>query len=751
MEIQRLKTINLFLIFILVFSVQFLSTVQSKAKEYGSIEKPYSVIQAEKPVRVDGKLDDQAWAEALVIELPFEVMPGENITAPVKTECLVTYDETNLYIAFRAYDPEPSKIRVYYADRDTILGDDCVGVTIDTFNDERRAYDFFSSPFGVQFDAIDSDNGTDTSWDGIWDSAGRIYEWGYAVEMAIPFNQLRFQRKNGQAQIWGLDADRRYPRNFTHVLGAFPRDRNNNCYLCQLVKIEGFEGVSPGHNVEITPTVTAVRTDQRTEIPAGQFEEDDPEVEAGLTARWGVTPNLTLNGTLNPDFSQVEADSFQLDINETFTLYYEEKRPFFNEGRDFFKTPLNAIYTRAISDPSFGLKLSGKEGNNTIGFYLVQDDLTNLIFPGNQGSMSTSSELETIATIVRYKYDFGTNYTVGALFTDREGEDYYNRVLGIDGNFRFTQKDRVQFQFLGSMTDYAPEIALDYEQPLERFSDHMIFMEYVHSTRSTGWWFKYQDAGADFRADLGFIPMVDYRHLHGGWNYIWNALPGSWWSRFTVGNELNYYEDQEGELLNKNASLWLNYQGTLQSYFNVSAYRAQEVYDLTEFDLTEFNLSGNFKPAGNLWLNMNVRFGDRIDYANSRSGERVMLNPALHYKFGEHVSVDLNHTYEDMRVQAKRLYIANISQSTIIYQFNQRTFLRAILQYIKYDRNTENYSYEIDSESEMMFSQFLFSYKINPRTVLFLGYSDGHSGSQDYDLTQVNRTFFTKIGYAWVH
>ena len=183
-------------------------------------DAPYRVPRAASEITIDGVLDESAWAQALKFDLNYEVRPGENIPPPVRTECLLTYGERHVYFAFRAHDPNPSKIRARFSDRDRAWNDDWVGVVLDTFNDQRRAYELFSNPLGVQIDAINDEVGGryDDSWNAIWESAGRITEAGYDVEMAIPFNQIRFQSTAGE-QVWGFDAIRSYPRNDRHHIG----------------------------------------------------------------------------------------------------------------------------------------------------------------------------------------------------------------------------------------------------------------------------------------------------------------------------------------------------------------------------------------------------------------------------------------------------------------------------------------------------------------------------------------------------
>jgi len=734
---------------IIILNISLLG-LDDKAK-LGSLENPYTVPKAVSTVKIDGVLDDEAWTKARILELNYEVKPRENVKPPVRTEVLLTYDRSNFYIGFRCYDPDPSQIRAHLSNRDSFGGDDWVAVEIDTYNDSRRAFTLFSTPLGVQGDGISNAAGIkDYNWDMIYDSAGKIYDWGYGVEIAIPFSSLRFQRTR-ESQTWGINIVRGYPRHVSYQIWAQPYDRSNTCRVCQYLRIEGFEDVSPGRNVEINPTLTAIRTDEREAFPRGDFTNRDKKSEAGLTARWGITPNLIFSGTLNPDFSQVEADSAQLDINQPFALFFPERRPFFTEGLDFFKTPLNVIYTRTMRDPQGGIKLSGKEGANAIGAYIVRDNITNLIFPGSQYSRSFSVAKPNTSTVFRYGRDIWNNSTIGLLFTNRNGGDYYNRVYGIDGNLRFSQNDEVIFQILGSSTKYDEAVAADFSQPEGKFSDRAILASYIHKTRFHQAEFGYEEMGKDFRADLGFIPQVGLRRFKASSNYEWRAKKSkSWWTRFRLLNAVHYVSDSSGTLLDKALVNSFTYNGILQTSITLGNKISRQRYNGVEFGLLGFNLSTSIYPTGDIWLSINSSFGDSIDYVNTRKGKRIFIAPFLLYNIGAHLRLNLSHIYEKMNVANRHLYTANISQASIVYHFNARTFIRAILQYYDYDYNVSNYLNPVDPEFRQFFTQLLFSYKINPRTVLFLGYTDNYFGGQEYDLTKKDYTLFVKIGYAWV-
>jgi hypothetical protein len=715
---------------------------------------PLNVPRVEGGIVVDGRLEEAAWEQALVLDLPFETEPGENIPAPVQTTLRVFHDKENIYFGMECLDPDPSRIRSRFAERDSFDGHDLINVNLDTFNDERRNYFFGCNPLGVQRDGLET-TGADMSWDAIWASAGRIHERGYTIEIAIPFSSLQFQRTAGP-QVWGLDVSRWYPRSQRHRLGLVRLDRSNNSYQSQFLKIRGFAGIKPGKRIEAVPTLTGLNTDARQELPDGDFANATRRLDPGLTVKWGVTANLTINGTVNPDFSQVEADSRQLDINQPFALFYREKRPFFTEGADFFSSPFNVIYTRTLRDPRWGVKLAGKEGSNSFGAFFVQDDLTNLIFPGSQGSQSISLDALSSALVLRYKRDLGSRYTLGALFTGRSGDDpedpggggYFNRVYGFDGEARFTRRDKVSFQFLGSSTRYPDAVASGFSQSLGTLNDRAFGMQYQHQSRSFNWYLEYDEAGPRFRADLGFMPRVGYREIEGGFSHCWNRNQG-WWSQIRLGTSYERSEDHQGRFLYEMNSLNFVFRGALQSNFMLYGYRIREDYQGRIFPKWAAEAYLEMQPSAVVWLAFYGNLGDQVDYENVRPGWQVQANPALQLNISRRLVFRLDHNYQRMSVGGRELYTANITQGSAIYHLSARTFFRAIVQYVDYRYNAANYTFAIDPVYKHLFSQLLFSYRLNPRTVLFLGYSDNALGSQEYRLARSDRTVFMKVSYSW--
>lgn len=747
---------------VLVLVLVLFSAVAAAAQDPAAPATPaeprptYRVHRAAEPVEVDGALDDAAWQIPATFELAYETFPGENIPALARTEGWIAYDTENVYVAFRAHDPEPATIRARLTDRDRAFQDDFVGVVLDTFNDERRGFEFFVNPLGVQMDLLQSEQtgNEDDSWDTLWASAGRLTDTGYNVEMAIPFSSLRFPRADGE-QTWGIDALRIRPREQRRRLGLNPLPRGSNCYLCREAKLSGFEGVSPGRNLEFDPTLVANQTSTRVDFPDGAIEDDDPEAELGVTARWGITPNLTLNAAVNPDFSQIEADAAQLDVNTQFALFYAEKRPFFLEGADIFETRLQTIYSRNIADPRWGLKLTGKEGKSALGLILAQDRITNVLVPSSQGSSLTSLDEENLSAMGRYRRDFGKASSYGVLFTGRQAQDsdYSSGVVGGDVLFRWGDVHAFRIEAFGSQTDYPESIVEDFGQPDDTLSDGSWRLVYQHSGRTWLYYALIHEIGKDFRADLGFIPQVDWRRYNGlvERNFYREGKP---WHRFTLGSEVFEDREQDGDRLARIANLYGVARGPRETYLFLRAGTAERVFEGKAFEEDSWGFFAESRLSKTLYLYADARFGGRVDFANARQGDETYLAPGVRLDLGKSLRLTFDHVYTRLTVDpsGEELFTANVGNLRATYQFNVRTFARLITQLVDVDRNVDLYQDAVAPKTERLFNQLLFSYKINPQTVLFLGYSDNYSsnGLDVVDMTQENRTLFFKIGYALV-
>lgn len=729
-------------------------------------ESPLRVPRAPSPIAVDGEPDEPAWESALRLSLAYEVFPGDNTPAPLRTECLLLYDDRNLYVAFLAFDAEPETIRVFLEDRDRLSPDeDQVAFVLDTFNDQRRAYAFAANPLGVQWEGIASEVGGtglsfDTAWDAIWSAKGAVTRDGYVIEMMVPFTSLRFPRGGGDL-LWGFHAVRFQPRSITRQTSLRPLDRNNNCFLCQSAKLAGFSDLETGLDLELDPTFVASRSDERDPFPGGPWVRGPVSGDGGLTVRWGVAPDLTLSAAVNPDFSQVEADVAQLKINTRFALFYPEKRPLFLEGADLFQTRLNTIYTRTVAEPSWGAKLTGKIGRNALGAVVARDEFTNLLFPANQGSESESLDANVTSAALRYRRDVGASSTFGMLLTDREGAGYSNRVLGVDGVVRLSPGDTINAQVLGSRTLYPDGVAATFVQPAGPFHGSAVSLDYRHESREWNWGMSGSDLGRRLRVDTGFIPRVDTRTAAASLERVVWGDPKGRLLRMSFGASLRRTEDHDGLLTDASQDLFLRWEGPLQSTLSAGLSRGKEYFAGVTYDQARQSLSGSLAPGSHVGVSLSGDFGDEIDYDNCRPGRVVRLSPGMSFRVGRHLRASFDDTYERLEVEGGRLFRVNLAQARIAWQFNVRAMARAILQYTDIRRDPSLYDpggcpdfdppfVPPEAVERTLFTQLLLSYRVNPQTAIYLGYSEDRRGETDVPLTQSDRAIFFKIGYAWL-
>ncbi|MBL4821424.1 MAG: carbohydrate binding family 9 domain-containing protein [Gammaproteobacteria bacterium] len=699
---------------------------------------------------IDGNIGELEWAAATRVMLNIETNPGENIPSSVTSEALIMGDGETLYVAFISFDPDVTEIRAYYRDRDDVRNHDQVGIVLDTFNDERRAYEFFVNPFGVQLDAINDDvnNDYDHSWNAIWDSAGRINDDNYTVEIAIPLKQLRFDQSLAQ-QTWGINFVRRYPRGRDYQISDSARDRNISCYLCDISKAQGFENLERGRNLEVVPTLTTTVVETRDPV-SGKWERENLDPDGGLDVRWGINQNLYLNATLNPDFSQVEADRTQLDTNTTFSLFIPERRTFFLDGADYFNSYLNVVHTRNISDPDYGTKLTGKSGNHSYGLLAANDTSTSFLIPGSLGSsVGSLGDVESDISVLRYRYDVLNNSTIGAIVTDRQADGYKNTVTGVDGVFQLTDSDTLSIQSLHSESEYPLAIQTQFGQ-LANLSDDAHVVNFRHRDSRWDGFATYVDYGKDFRADLGFINQVDYRKFTIRVGHTWRWDDDNFFSRIWFAGDWDKTLDQSGLKLEEEIEFFIEMDSPLQSRLKGLFGASQTYFNGKYFDEQFNQLRLNFRPNSDLFLNLYFRLEDVVDFANTRLGRSVRIGPEVTYNWGPHLQINLDHTLQRFDVDGGRLFTAKLTDARINYQFTTRSFLRFTLQYTDKDRDQSLYVNPVQSRSKTLATQLLYSYRLNAASRFFIGYSD--AGFQDDDLDSIestNRTIFAKLSYAW--
>jgi hypothetical protein len=477
----------------------------------------------EPEVRVDGRLDEAAWARAAVLTGFTQSTPVEGAAASERTAVLVFYSASELFIGIRAHASDPSRIRSTLAERDQITADDHVRILLDTFHDRRRAFALYVNPLGIQQDGTFSDGrGADFSPDFIFHSRGRLTGEGYEVEIRIPLKSLKFPA--GAEQSWGLNVIRVIPGAGAEESWA-PRTRNQPSELAQSGALTGIRELRPGRLLEVNPALTA-----RREGLTGEdgFERGRAEPELGVNLKYGITSELTLDATVNPDFSTVEADADQITVNERFALSVTEKRPFFLEGADLFSTPETLVYTRSIVDPAAGARVTGKLGALNLAWLGAVDDA-----PRNSPGRYAPSADRAVVQVARLRRDVGAGSTIGALATSREVGAAFNRVAAVDARFRFARIHMVGAQLGGSWTrawtpdaagrDSAGGVAV----ALEERAAHIGQVYLDLTSRPWGYIFTLRDVPADFVTETGFVRRTGFTSLSGRNRFSWYGASGA--------------------------------------------------------------------------------------------------------------------------------------------------------------------------------------------------------------------------------
>ena len=372
--------------------------------------------------------------------------PNDGTPSTFPTEVYVAYDKKHLYAIFLAFEDEPDKIRANLAPRDNVFDDDSVNIMIDTFNDQRNAYFFLSTPLGIQSEGrFIEGRGFDGSFDAVWDAEGRLTDRGFIVRIKIPFSSIRFPKTN--EQTWRVIFNRMIQR-FSEDTFWPHYSRAIEGRLNQTAIMTGIRDISPGRNMQFAPF--GFFRDFRIENDSvnGKEIDDDNEESIGLDAKMVLNDALVLDLTANPDFSQVESDEPQVTVNERFEVFFPERRPFFRENADVFETPTNLFFSRRIVDPGAGVKLTGKQGRQTIGLVVADDEA-----PGKQAAIDDPLHGESAMNgVFRLSRDISDQSKIGILLTDRELDDGYNRVGAVDGRIKLNDNWVAQFQFAAAGT-----------------------------------------------------------------------------------------------------------------------------------------------------------------------------------------------------------------------------------------------------------------------------------------------------------
>ncbi len=737
---------------------------------------------------IDGKVDDEIWKQAKVIRDFIQTEPGDNIPASKPTEAYIAYDEQNFYIAFKCWD-EKDKIRATVVQRDRAFSEDNVRFWLDTYDDQRRAYVIGANPFGIQTDGIITEGqGADFNVDILMESKGVIEDWGWSVEMKIPFKSLRYTA--GKGKFWGFNAARNIDRLNDEFDSWMPLPRETPGFLTKFGKITGLDEIKTERTFEIIPTFTAKETGRL--VSPTKFSNPPIKTDFGFTAKYQITPNVTLDAAYNPDFADTEADAPVVEANQRFPIFFQEKRPFFLEGVDIFKTPLQAVYTRRIKQPDAAVKLTGKVGKNSFGIFTAYDQ------------PSGFSKDKAIVGVVRLKRDIGKESNIGFLATSYNYPEQRNQVAGFDGRWKINKNTQFSGQILGSTSRnyfYNPNTDQEKYRTGNGFGYNF---ELNIEKKNIGYGFGSRGASKDYRSDLGFTDRTNTSLSFVYLNLNSDPKPKAFIIQKNfhtdIATRYDFQGRNQGTGIGMNANLSLKgnaevgfggnfgretlYEDefgpkrntTQQGAFYGAGKRTANQASFFAYGYKQINKRFSLNGSGNLnFNNFDFDFGggnkfDRISPAalaatallaspycarvpRPADCREALLDPGTATEFSidfgaevkptDKFNFEVGFNKNELRRNDTKLlaYISNIATFRSTYQFSRFVNVKARLDY-----NTLN---------GRLFGQYTFGWTPSPGKALYIGYNDSSNykgyvfGQRKPEYQQLNRTFFIKLSYLF--
>jgi hypothetical protein len=697
--------------------------------------------------------------------------PHDGLPVSEPTTAYLGYDKKNLYAVFVCFD-DPKKVRARLSRREDIYDDDQVEIILDTFHDHRRAYMFQSTPLGVQWDAMwteqpfdETSGNIDTSFDTVWNSRGQVTPKGYVVMISVPFRSLRFP--NTEKQTWGIILYRGITRKgedafWPHVSLA------EDGRLKRSATLEGLQGISPGENVQLIP-YTMLRSfralDDRDPLNP-HFSEPALAGQIGMDGKFILHNDFVLDVTANPDFSQVETDDPQITENQRFAVYFPEKRPFFQENADFFRTPIDLFFTRNIQDPSGGIRLTGKTGPYSVGILSSDDRAPGLSVVPNDPLAGSRSYF----TIARVKLDILQQSSVGLIYTDREypinGE--FNRIGGIDSHLKFSPTWTGNFQAVVSSTrnfNGSYQAGPAYKAELQRNGSHFIYDGI------------YNDISPGFISEPGFVNRVDLRESKNTLQYLFRPTH-SWLTAWGPGVEARWAWAHDNLRLDTQYEPVFLLEMRAQSYIYFFPYnemrerlRPKDAPTLLfNQDFHEHNSGVEF--SNNFYRRVSVGasyfWGDGLNIVTPSDVAPMLASTdtgsgTLTIRPIKPLKIDNTYLLERLRNRetGESVFNNHILQSKWNWQFTRDLSLRAIMQYDATLANPINTSLQ---GTKQFNADFLVTYLVHPRTAVYIGYNSdlqnldrglvvdpatGLINRTPFGYINDGRQFFVKISYLF--
>jgi len=707
--------------------------------------------------------------------------PGDGTPATEATTAYLSYDDKNLYAVFVCHD-EAGQVRAHLSKREASDQDDGVGVLLDTFRDFHRAYFFYSNALGVQTDAIYTEGqGYDFSFDTLWDNAGRITGDGYIVFFSVPFKSLRFS--NDPQQTWGVALYRVILRKSEYDYWPYVTQRVAGLTQ-QFAPVGGLEKVSPGRNIQLIPYGLLAHDhflDQPSGGPPGFV--DKYEHRAGLDAKFVSQDALTMDLTLNPDFSQVESDDPQVTVNQRFAVFFPEKRPFFIENAGFFLTPINLFFSRRMADPQFGSRVTGKVGKWTLGALVIDDRQ-----PG-QGFTSGPYDTRAVDGVVRVTREFGNQSYVGGFFSSRDFADTSNRVASLDARLKFTKNWVVDIQGVHSWTRQdlnAGQNCLSFRASNPAWGSQQgnaLWADASYSGRHFSFSTSYNDFSPNFCTELGFVNRIDIRQNNLFGAYFWRPEKskvvdfGPTVSETVDWNHNNILEDWQ-------VAVGFQVDLTKQTTLSINRGEAYELFGNIGFRKHSTSLLAATQPYK--WISFSARYTQGIgENFFPAPGLLPFLANASRVNFGLTLRPSSRFRFDDLLIYyrlgtrpgwttppftpGQSVFNNYLNRAKLNYQFTKELSLRLILDYNATIANAQLLDVQTNlggvnggpfAPSKLFTTDVLLTYLLHPGTAVYAGYNNGFTdlslanvaggiGPRGSPANTTNRLFFVKLSYLF--
>lgn len=715
--------------------------------------------RAQGEIKIDGQLNDAGWMGAQPAANFTEHSPGQEVAPPVRTEAFVAFDDKNLYLAAICY-ADPSKVRASLCERERIFDDDNIGFFFDTFGDASRAYIININPYGIPYDAMWSSGwGEDSNFDMVFDSRGIVTDSGYQVEMAIPFANLRFPTKS--IQEWKFDFYRHHPREVHYSMSWATYDQDEPCWPCRWGTVTGIEGVKPGKGIELLPSFVAHQSGSVHDgtFPDESFENGDIYGDLSIGGKYSVSSNMTVEATYNPDFSQIEADASQVNVNTTYALSYDEKRPFFQEGIDVFRTNFNAVYTRSINNPDFAAKTSAKFGSTSFAYLSAHDEQSLGILPFEERSAYVPLG-KTFVNMAAVRHAFGNENHVRALITDQRIDGGGSGTLtSFDGRVSLSKSLALRGQFMATHTDEPDDTSMT------SYINDMTFADGEHTAAYDGesYWGTAQLFGvvydpkdfylyvrayqrtATYRAANGFQPQNNDRRVIAYASYSIHPS-GTIMHSIDQSIELGRLWNWDGTRKDEWARLWYGNQLRFaQCNWSVEYLRSRERLGGIDFrDIWAISPSIYVCPWSPVEVGVSGTYGNQIARNYLAMGRQTTVNLWTDIHPTDRLLIEPSITYTKSRDTQtnEKFFEGYIAHTRLSYQFNRELSLRLVAEY-----NDFSERWSIDP---------LITYRLNPFSTIYAGATYDYDRFHSCGIEEINtmtclsqRQFFLKLQYLF--